>query len=146
MRASGSAEPPAATGRTEESARTTGTAGYRPEVVKAEEFARLAAAGGRFEIQSGKLAVDRAKRQELRDLAQQMVNDHSKSLDQRHGLMQQDAALKGKQMPQDLDPQRQRWMEQLRAAAPCSHPRGPGARRCPGGAPAPPPSPVPVSG
>lgn len=109
--------PPAATGRTEESAKITGTAGHRPEVVKADEFIRLAETGNMFEVQSGRLALDRSKRQDLHDFAQQMVNDHGKSSEQLRNLMQQDAALHGMQMPQDLDPQRQRWMEQLRAAA-----------------------------
>ncbi|MBX6743566.1 MAG: DUF4142 domain-containing protein [Acetobacteraceae bacterium] len=111
------AEPPATTGRTEESARITGTAGERAEVLNAPEFARLAATGGMFEIQSGRLALDRTQRRELRDFAQQMVNDHTGFLDQLRGMVQQDAALHGVQMPQDLDPQRQGWMEELRAAS-----------------------------
>lgn len=109
--------PPAATGRTEESARMTGTAGEHAEVLKAPEFTRLTATGDMFEIQSGKLALDRTLRQDLRDFAQQMINDHTKSSEQLRGMMQQDAALHGVQMPQNLDPQRQRWMEQLRAAS-----------------------------
>jgi putative membrane protein len=45
-------------------------------------FAMKAAQGGMAEVQLGKLAVDRASSQKVKDFGQKMVDDHSKASDQ----------------------------------------------------------------
>lgn len=107
----------AGTGRTEQSTGISGTAGSRAEVKNAEAFIQQAAASDMFELQSSRLAMERSQNQQLRDFAQEMAKDHAKTTSELRDLMQRQPALRGIRMPEGLDQQRQRWLDQLKNAS-----------------------------
>lgn len=66
----------------------TGAAASRAEVVNAVEFVRKAAIGDMYETQSSQLASQRAQNQQVKQFAQEMVQDHTKTTQQLQQLVQ----------------------------------------------------------
>jgi len=50
--------------------------------VTTEEFVNKATISDIFEVQSGKLAADKAKNEDVKDFGEQMVEDHSATTDE----------------------------------------------------------------
>lgn len=83
----------------------------------AGEFADLAARSNMFEIQSGRLAADRAQREDVRRLAQRMIDEHTKIAQ----AMKQASAKQGvAHLPDDLDDRHLQKLNTLRNAGPNS--------------------------
>ena len=74
-----------------------------------ENFLKKAAIGDMTEVRLGELAKSRASSPEIKQFAQQMVDDHSKHLDQ----VKQLAAKKNVTLPNAIDPQEQGDMSKL---------------------------------
>ena len=70
------------TGRQEQGAAMSGTAGHRgSELLVAPEFVRLSASHAKFETESAKLALERSQDLRLRRFAQRVIEDHDKAQD-----------------------------------------------------------------
>ena len=95
---------------------TTGTT--RAEVVAAPEFARMAAMSDMFEIQSSQMAGQRAQSPQVKQFAQRMVTDHTKTTNEMKQLTQQarSGPLHNMQMPSGLDQKHQALLTQLQQA------------------------------
>lgn len=74
------------------------------------DFVTQAAAGGTLEIDLGKIAQDKARRQEVRQFGQRMVEDHQTANED----LQRIAGALGVQVPPDLPPDEQRKVERFR--------------------------------
>lgn len=110
------AQAPSGTGRQEQGAAMSGTAGHSgSDVLSAPEFLRLAASNAMFEVESGKLALERSRDERQRSFARKMIEAHEKARqDLRDALGS--AGLGGTGMPTGLAEQHRTWMDQLRAA------------------------------
>ena len=109
--------PPAATGRQEQSAAMSGTAGHRgSEVATKQEFVRLAASNAMFEVEAAKLAQERTRDEREGRIAQEMLNAHGNATEELCGLLLNISSLHGVQMPGQMAEQYQTWLSQLRAA------------------------------
>jgi putative membrane protein len=71
------------------------------------------AIGNMAEIEAGKLALEKAQSPEVKKFAQQMVDDHSKMLDE----VKQLAQAKGVELPSAPDSKHQKIMKKLQAAS-----------------------------
>ncbi len=78
-----------AAGGTASTTTTTSPTQSRAEVVTAAEFARMAAISDMFEIQSAQLAMQRTQNQQVRQFAQEMIQDHQKSTNELQQLLRQ---------------------------------------------------------
>ena len=78
----------------------------------ADGFARQAAIGGKFEVQSSALAMQHAEDDRVRDFAQRLVTDHTAALE---GL-ERIAAKERIALPQELNPAHREMMAALRDA------------------------------
>lgn len=63
------------------------------------DFVKEAAMGGLMEVQLGKIVAERATNSEVKQFGQKMVDEHTKA----NAKLQQIAAQKGIQLPQQLD-------------------------------------------
>jgi putative membrane protein len=63
------------------------------------QFAREAAIGGMMEVELGKIALQKASNEKVREFAQRMVDDHSKASDELSGI----AAKENIALPNELD-------------------------------------------
>lgn len=72
-------------------------------------FMKNAAADGMAEVALGRLGAEKATRQDLKDFAQMMVDDHTKANDELKAL----AAQKDVMLPTDLKPQHQAAHDRL---------------------------------
>ncbi len=63
------------------------------------QFAKDAAIGGMMEVQLGKMALQKASNEKLKEFAQRMVDDHSRVSDELSGI----AAKENIVLPNDLD-------------------------------------------
>ncbi len=90
----------------------------RAEVVNAPEFVRMAAMSDLFEIQSSQLAGQRSQNPQVKQFAQRMVTDHTKTTNEMKQLMQQAGSgpLQNMQMPSGLDQKHQALLTQLQQA------------------------------
>lgn len=97
---------------------TTTTTTTRAEVVNAPEFARMAAISDMFEIQSSQMAEQRSQNPQVKQFAQRMVTDHTKTTNEMKQLMQQAGSgpLHNMQMPSGLDQKHQALLTQLQQA------------------------------
>ena len=74
------------------------------------KFVKEAAMGGLYEVQAGQLAAQKATTSEVKQMAQHIVNDHTKANDQLKSIAQS----KGVQdLPTQLDSKHQRKLEHL---------------------------------
>lgn len=111
----GSGSVPAGTGRQEQSAGISGTAGHRgSDVLSASEFVRLAASNSMFETETAKLALERSRDERQRSFAQEMIRAHDAAQKELRGVVG-GAGVSGVGMPQALAEQHRTWMDQLRA-------------------------------
>ncbi|MFL6196267.1 MAG: DUF4142 domain-containing protein [Thermoanaerobaculia bacterium] len=76
-----------------------------------QKFVREAAAGGMMEVMLGKVAVQKASSQDVKDFGQRMVDDHSKANQQLSSL----ASQKGLTLPTALPANMQKDMDKLSA-------------------------------
>jgi putative membrane protein len=76
-------------------------------------FVQKAAMGGMFEVESGKVAKDKATAQDVKDFGAKMVEDHGKANDELKGI----ATSKGLDVPTALDAKHQKMLDALNAAS-----------------------------
>lgn len=76
---------------------------------EAQTFVNKAASGGMFEVESSKLAVDKAKRDDVKTFAQKMVTDHGKA----NADLQSMAQKAGVKVPDKMEPKHQAQLEKL---------------------------------
>ena len=111
---------------------TTGPAAARAAPVSALEFVRNATISDMYEIQSSQLAAQRSQNQQVKQFAQEMVQDHTKTTDELQQLVRQmppagaqpqtgaggAAVAPGAtfQVPTQLDPEHQQMLIQLQNA------------------------------
>src|SRR5262245_60135344 len=98
-----------ATGTTTQ-ARTTPAA--MPQITKASEFVKQAAAGGEYEIRSSKLALKQSSSEDLKRIAQKLIDDHTKAGKELKATVKQ-GHVKAK-IPDKLDQKHQAMMDELR--------------------------------
>ncbi len=79
----------------------------------AEAFVAKAATANLFEVEAGKLALQRGKDPKAQEFAQQMVTDHQAA----GSKMQEVAAADGITLPQELDDQHKKKLEALKTAS-----------------------------
>jgi putative membrane protein len=72
-------------------------------------FVEKAAVGGMFEVESGKLAQDKAASQDVKDFGSKMVEDHGKANDELKGI----ATTEGLEVPSALDAKHQKMLDTL---------------------------------
>lgn len=78
-----------------------------------QNFVTKAAQGGMFEVESSKLATERAKREEVKSFAQRMIEDHGKASKE----LQAVAGKAGANVPDRLDERHQSRVEKLKSAS-----------------------------
>lgn len=78
-----------------------------------QEFVTKAANGGMFEVESSRLALEKAKRGEVRTFAQMMVDDHSKA----NAELESVASKAGLNVPKDMDSTHKQKLQQLQKVA-----------------------------
>lgn len=76
---------------------------------EAQTFVTKAASGGMFEVESSKLAVEKAKRDDVKSFAQKMVTDHGKA----NADLQSMAQKVGVKVPDKMEPKHQAQVEKL---------------------------------
>ncbi|WP_246677074.1 MULTISPECIES: DUF4142 domain-containing protein [unclassified Mesorhizobium] len=76
----------------------------------AQNFVDKAAVGGMFEVESSKLAVDKAKDQKVKDFAQKMITDHGAA----NAKLQSIAGEQKLTVPSDLDAAHKSDLDKLR--------------------------------
>lgn len=79
----------------------------------AETFVTKAANGGLFEVESSKVAVQKAQRDDVKSFAQQMVDDHGKANQE----LMAEAQQAGIQVPAKLDSAHQARLDKLNGAS-----------------------------
>ncbi|HVV92228.1 MAG TPA: DUF4142 domain-containing protein [Hyphomicrobiales bacterium] len=75
----------------------------------AQRFARAAAQGGMFEVQSSQAALQKSQNDEVKKFAQRMIDDHGKANDE----LQQLAEGEHLKIPPDLNKRNQAQLDQL---------------------------------
>src|SRR4051812_26874192 len=78
------------------------------------KFVNMAAMSGMFEVESSRIALQKSQNQQVKDFAQQMIDDHTKGNEQLMSTVQS-AGVKAT-VPQTLDSQHQKMVDQLNAA------------------------------
>lgn len=76
------------------------------------EFVEKAAISGQFEIQSSQLALKQSQDEQIRDFAQEMIDDHQKANEELKRLAMQEKI----NLPTELDQAHRDKLEQLREA------------------------------
>ncbi len=80
--------------------------------VTSEDFVNKATISDMFEVQSGKLAADKAKSEDVRDFGDQMVEDHSETTDELMELIKDENI--DVQPPTELDEKHQANLDKLK--------------------------------
>jgi putative membrane protein len=100
---------------------TTGTttqagtsAAAMPQITEASEFVKQAAAGGEYEIKSSKMALKQSKSEDLKRIAQKLIDDHTKA-GKELKTTAKEAKVKGK-IPDKLDQKHQAMVDDLKKA------------------------------
>lgn len=75
----------------------------------AQTFVTKAANGGMYEVESSRVALEKAQRAEVKDFAQQMITDHEKA----NAELKQVADKIGAKVPEKMDRTHQRRVDQL---------------------------------
>src|SRR5205823_14227757 len=96
--------------RTDQAARVGGTA--QPRVGPEDRrFVNEAASGGLFEVQSSRLALEKATDADTKRIAQRMIDDHTKANDELKDI----ATRKGIEIPTQLLPKHLALMSKLQS-------------------------------
>jgi putative membrane protein len=100
---------------------TTGTttqagtsAAAMPQITEASEFVKQAAAGGEYEIKSSKMALKQSKSEDLKRIAQKLIDDHTKAGKELKATVKE-AKVKAK-IPDKLDQKHQTMIDDLKKA------------------------------
>jgi putative membrane protein len=80
-------------------------------------FIRNAAIGDLYEIESAKLALDRAQSPRVKEIAQQMIDDHTTSTHQLHSALRMNETRGESAAPTSMDARRREMLDSLREAA-----------------------------
>ncbi len=83
-----------------------------PKVVSDADFVTKAASGGMFEVQSSKMATEKATKAECKAFAEKMIADHSKANDELKTV----AGKAGLAVPSTLSAQHEKMLGDLKAA------------------------------
>lgn len=86
-----------------------------PAAPTSQEYVRRAAIGDMFEIQASKLALDKSKSADIRNFAQQMIDDHTATTKRLESALN-DSAL-GITPPTSLDADHEAKLDALRSAS-----------------------------
>jgi putative membrane protein len=78
--------------------------------LSSHDFVQMAAQGGQFEVEAGRLAVDKSARDSVKDFARLMVQDHSKANQQLASLARQHRIV---DLPEQPDARHQQQLQQL---------------------------------
>ena len=81
-----------------------------------QDFVEKAAVGGAFEIQSSKLALDRSQDPNVRQFAQQMVDDHTRGGDELQSMMAA-TNIDTSKVSEGLDSDHQEMLDALKSAS-----------------------------
>jgi putative membrane protein len=104
---------PPASGQSRDQKKSTakdgGQTGSSDRMTADSAFITKAAQGGMAEVRHGQLAADKASNSDVKQFAQQMVDDHSKSNDE----LKQLASSKGVTLPADIGPKHQAAHDRL---------------------------------
>lgn len=94
-----------------------GTAGnVQVQTLPAESFVKSVAVSDMFEIESSKLAQQKARDSKLKSFAQQMVQDHGKTSSELKQVVSK-AKLTGIRLPKQLDEKHAQMMQELKGAS-----------------------------
>jgi putative membrane protein len=77
-------------------------------------FVKMAMSGGMFEVQSGQMALAKSQNQNVKQFAQQMIDDHAKVGEQLKAAAQTDNLQVGADM--QMDAKHQQMLQQLQSA------------------------------
>jgi putative membrane protein len=88
------------------------SAAAMPQITEVSEFVKQAAAGGEFEIRSSKLALKQSKSEDVKRIAQRLIDDHTKAGEELKSTVKQ-ADVKAK-IPEKLDQKHQAMMDDLK--------------------------------
>ncbi|HYB99367.1 MAG TPA: DUF4142 domain-containing protein [Candidatus Limnocylindrales bacterium] len=80
-------------------------------VLTDQTFLKKAAAGGIAEVETAKIALEKASDKEVKEFAQHMINDHS----QNNKELEEVAKNMNETLPKDTDPKHKAMMDQLKA-------------------------------
>jgi putative membrane protein len=90
------------------------SAAAMPQITEASEFVKQAAAGGEYEIRSSKLALKQSKSEDVKRIAQRLIDDHTKAGKALKATVKE-AGVKAK-IPEKLDQKHQTMMDELKKA------------------------------
>jgi putative membrane protein len=90
--------------------------GSRAEALTAAEFARMVAMSDMYELESSRLAEQRSQNAQVKQFAQHMVRDHTKTTTELKGMLPQLQGVSAAQLPTSLDQQHQALVQQLQGA------------------------------
>ena len=82
--------------------------------LSADRYVQKSAMSDLFEVESSKLALQRSQNAEVKDFAQRMISDHTKSTQKLEGLLQ--SASLATAPPTELDRAHQRMLQKLQNA------------------------------
>jgi len=82
-------------------------------VTSAQQFTDVAAVSNLFEIESSKIALEKATSPQVKEFAQRMIDDHTKAGDE----LKAAADAQGIKVPTELDDKHKQLLDQLNAAA-----------------------------
>ena len=85
-----------------------------PQITEASEFVKQAAAGGDFEIKSGRMALKQSKSEDLKRIAQKLIDDHTKGGKELKATVKE-AKIKAK-IPEKLDQKHAAMVDTLKKA------------------------------
>ena len=100
-----------ATGTTTQAGTSTAA---MPQITEASEFVKQAAAGGDFEIKSGRMALKQSKSEDLKRIAQKLIDDHTKGGKELKATVKE-AKIKAK-IPEKLDQKHAAMVDTLKKA------------------------------
>ena len=78
----------------------------------AQVFVNKAGVGGMFEVETSRLALDKARREDVKDFAQKMVTDHGQANEELKTVADQI----GTKVPEKMDPSHQAKFNKLKSA------------------------------
>ena len=90
------------------------SAAAMPQITEASEFVKQAAAGGDFEIKSGRMALKQSKSEDLKRIAQKLIDDHTKGGKELKATVKE-AKIKAK-IPEKLDQKHAAMVDTLKKA------------------------------